>query len=519
MTNNCNQDPCCDDYGNNDHTPTPPECNEPCTTCDEVTPSECVVYTGPNIECIGVTTGMPLNTVINLMAAKACEEPEPPQPPEPPAPTTCANIDLSAPAEGCQSPVQYMLNNALAAYCNQEETPDCELYPEDVSSSNNKPECKSVVEYLTDYVFANTSPDDEIPNWTKVFTEVMTNGIIISNNNCDTPLCCHECCEDGYYILSGMNTALAIFNILGEPSCCANTYFSAITTTEGVEEEIGRFTFNDKSSKRNSKNPLLFGKIPQCCTDKTFYDCILTISEELDIAQELLELGVVETQYANNATLLCEFYNAIKNPEWSLTTDEQIAFMLGILQQGLVTFCCNGQVFIGGAKAFGSLLESNLIPCITIPVVFEEAIGPYCQNSNVILSDFSDNGVEGTWSPSNTVDTSQAGVFDYTFTSLVPPGLDPVTVQIEVLPSTVAPTFDPIGDIAQGYLAQGSVPPVLPPNSTNGIIGTWAPSVIDTNVPFGEYEYIFTPTVFDPTLCPTKFTLLLRIYDPLNPPL
>ena len=50
--------------------PTPPACaKEPCV---EITSGECVRYTGPNVTCLNITTGMTLNQVVAQIAAKLC---------------------------------------------------------------------------------------------------------------------------------------------------------------------------------------------------------------------------------------------------------------------------------------------------------------------------------------------------------------------------------------------------------------------------------------------------------------
>lgn len=554
-TNNCGHeyDCNCENYNEQCPPPQPPECEEPCTPCDEVTPSQCVIYTGPDIECIGVTTGMPLDTVIGLLAAKACETPEPPDPPEPPVPVVCVaesceNLNLCSPEEGCQSPVQYILNETLKMFCNQHPaiddqcaspvqyllnqvleiteptSSDCDLYPETGNvTTNNKENCKSSLEYALDVIFDTYDPEDPLSfdNILKNAAQFFQQGIMISNDNCDVPICCHECCEDGYYILSSMGGALAVFSILGEPKCCANSYFSALTGVGGGEFKYSGLFAREKAVALNAeasrfKNPLLFGTVPQCCTDQSFYQCIQTMSTDLNISSDLLTIGVVETQYAKNETLICQLYDKLKDPTLALTAEQQAEFIIEFLENGFVTLCCNGQVFIGGITAFGLLLQGNSIPCITIPILFDE-FGPFCQNYNAELPTFSENGISGIWTPSEIVDTSVVGTFPYTFTSTTPPGLDPLVVDITVVAPTITPTFNPVsGPI---YLEQGSVAAPLPATSLEGISGTWSPATIDTST-IGSFVYTFTPNPDAPhSDCAGTTTKTIVIYDPLEPPI
>jgi len=82
----------------------------------------------------------------------------------------------------------------------------------------------------------------------------------------------------------------------------------------------------------------------------------------------------------------------------------------------------------------------------------------------------------------------------------------PVTV---IIIKEVLPEFNPIGS-----LCLGSIPPVLPLTSTNGITGTWSPSVITTDLP-GTVVYTFTA---DGVKC-TDIVSMAIIVDPIITPL
>ena len=57
-----------------------------------------------------------------------------------------------------------------------------------------------------------------------------------------------------------------------------------------------------------------------------------------------------------------------------------------------------------------------------------------------------------------------------------------------IVNSFVMPAFTLLGPICQG-----DTPPVLPSTSTNGIAGTWTPSIVDSSTP-GTYTYSFSPS-------------------------
>jgi hypothetical protein len=60
--------------------------------CEEIYPGECVAYTGPAIECLGITNGMSLNEIVQILASQLCTE-------------GC-----------CTNPVEWLLQYALDVY-------------------------------------------------------------------------------------------------------------------------------------------------------------------------------------------------------------------------------------------------------------------------------------------------------------------------------------------------------------------------------------------------------------------
>jgi len=75
------------------------------------------------------------------------------------------------------------------------------------------------------------------------------------------------------------------------------------------------------------------------------------------------------------------------------------------------------------------------------------------------------------------------------------------TFNLNAYPPTV-PTFTPIAPICQ-Y----TTPPVLPIVSTDGILGTWSPSTIDTSI-IGTSVFTFTP---DAVQCATPVTVTITV--------
>jgi gliding motility-associated-like protein len=151
--------------------------------------------------------------------------------------------------------------------------------------------------------------------------------------------------------------------------------------------------------------------------------------------------------------------------------------------------------------ATNTALQIQIIPKTTPNFA---PIAPFCVgNTAPILSTTSPNGVEGTWNPA-VVSNTQSGT--YTFTPLatecanIPP---PLTVTL--IPRTV-PTFAPIADFCSGTIA-----PMLPLISTNGINGTWNPAIIDNTI---SGQYIFTP---DASECATTISVPVTVTQPVLP--
>ena len=99
-----------------------------------------------------------------------------------------------------------------------------------------------------------------------------------------------------------------------------------------------------------------------------------------------------------------------------------------------------------------------------------------------VLPTTSNNSITGTWNPS-VVSNQTTGT--YTFTSATPcvaPYVYTVTVNPIITPTFSFGTFQSV--------CIGSVPPVLPNTSIEGVTGTWSPSTIDNQV---NGTYTFTP--------------------------
>ena len=114
----------------------------------------------------------------------------------------------------------------------------------------------------------------------------------------------------------------------------------------------------------------------------------------------------------------------------------------------------------------------------------------------------SSNGIAGTWNPS-VIDNTTSG--SYIFTPN--PGQCATSFTFNVtVSSSITPTFS-----IANTLCSGSTAPTLPTTSTNGIVGTWNPSVINNTT---NGSYVFTPNSGQ---CATSFTLNVTVSSSITP--
>jgi gliding motility-associated-like protein len=123
-----------------------------------------------------------------------------------------------------------------------------------------------------------------------------------------------------------------------------------------------------------------------------------------------------------------------------------------------------------------------------------------------ILPVTSINGIKGTWVPSK-ISTSSLGKTIYNFTPDGDQCALPYSIEINIT-NEIIPAFAAIGPFCQG-----SVAPLLPAKSDNGITGTWSPATISTAT-FGTTDYTFTP---DAGQCANPKPFPVTITDPVTP--
>ncbi|WP_445719283.1 choice-of-anchor L domain-containing protein [Flavobacterium sp.] len=149
---------------------------------------------------------------------------------------------------------------------------------------------------------------------------------------------------------------------------------------------------------------------------------------------------------------------------------------------------------LAGQCATNTTLTITVNPNVT-PIF--AAVAPICSGTTLsVLPTTSTNGINGTWSPAlnNTTTTT------YTFTPTAGECATTTTLTITVTPN-VTPTFTAVAPICSGATLSA-----LPTISTNGINGTWSPTLDNT----ATTTYTFTPTAGQ---CATVTTMTIIVNE------
>ncbi len=190
-------------------------------------------------------------------------------------------------------------------------------------------------------------------------------------------------------------------------------------------------------------------------------------------------------------------------------TYEYYADINGTVQLSGAIVSVGGTYYIKGISASYCSTIQLVVVVINLPAVpvFDLKYA-YCQSGLApILPTSSINTpvITGTWSPS-TVDMSKTGTTKYKFTPDANQCAVPYIIDITIT-DHIHSKFDPVGPFCVGS------PATLPSTSTNGITGTWNPSILSTAVS-GLFTFKFTP---DADQCALDTTLQIKVNDPINP--
>ena len=154
---------------------------------------------------------------------------------------------------------------------------------------------------------------------------------------------------------------------------------------------------------------------------------------------------------------------------------------------------------LSGLNSFGDFQLAEGCAGLTTPTF--DAVAAICAGSSLnALPTTSNNGITGTWSPA--LDNTQTTVYTFTPTAGQCAASTTMTITVDPL---VTPTFDAVAAICAGSNLNA-----LPVTSNNGITGTWAPALDNTQTTI----YTFTPTAGQ---CAVSTTMTITV-NPLVTP-
>ncbi len=214
-------------------------------------------------------------------------------------------------------------------------------------------------------------------------------------------------------------------------------------------------------------------------------------------------------RYVPNPTVtaplnICQGNTAMLTPTTFGTWTTSAVSIASVTNAGLVTGIAPGTVtftFIDTNTCAATTPLVTITPPLITPTF--NAVAPFCSGTTApILPTSSTNSITGTWSPATINNTTSA---TYTFTPTPGQCSNTATLMVSVLPS-VTPTFTPITPFCSGTLA-----PVLPTTSNNGITGTWSPATVSNTM---SATYTFTPTAGQ---CAVNTTLNVTVNPLLLP--
>jgi hypothetical protein len=236
----------------------------------------------------------------------------------------CANL-ITTPSEGCQNPLQYVINEALLTYCNSLSQSNCEIKP---------------VEHLINLITTECGLND----WNCVIENLdmlLDKGISTSASNICKPIY-------GTYIFSSVETGLkAIEAFGGSVLSCYNLRASAETFLK-FNEGVG----SSKTCKPSPESTTDF----EICLNNFVDLSAFTLTHY----NRYLEKGILEFG-SNSDSNMCLIKNFILDM-YNNTNIEDLDVIQTlfdkILDKGIMFFYCDGNIHIGSVETMLKVMEA-----------------------------------------------------------------------------------------------------------------------------------------------------------------
>jgi len=351
-----------------------PSCPNP-SPCNETFDAQCVYYTGIGNECVGLENGQTLEQSLEAISTAL-------------NPFFCLEcINFAVPANGALSvPVNQVftwnmvpnatsydvylgtssttlvlvsLGQILTTYTHPTPLVEGITYYWQVVPRNDagtpklacpiltfttfKFVCTNPISYLLDQIVSQGGVTTDPTQLSVVTSNVLSNGFLVTN--CD--LCCPDCTETNRYVLSSLSAFGTYYSAVYSDTClppCCIEIDSALT------------------SYVSSSLPVLFETIPaptNCC-NTNFNECSQRIKAILGASANLVysNLGIVEESTINGSTTLCILADFLDSLPVAFTAAYKAAFLVEILQVGLVIDCRPEGTIIATAEHYVDYLNA-----------------------------------------------------------------------------------------------------------------------------------------------------------------
>ena len=369
----------CDDIGLTTNPPcatNTPACPNP-EPCSETFDSNCVYYTGEDLDCLGIKTDDTVQEVIQTIAAALepffCLDCTTFAVPANAATNIPVNQSLTWNAvQGATSYDVYLGTTSTtlvlvsASQILTTYTPTTPLlegidYYWQIVPKNDvgvpkatcpiykfttfKFVCTNPITYILEAIESQVGDSQNIATYFEVANSFLQNGLLLTN--CD--LCCPDCTETNRYVLASAQTYndyyTSVYSGTCLPPCCVEVDAALIVYTTGVPSLLESFT-----------------ELPpptNCCNTK-FSECSQRIKTILGPNADDIynKFGIVEESTINGSTTLCLFADFLENLPSAWTTADKANFLAIFLERGLVIDCRPEGTIITNVKSYIDYLKT-----------------------------------------------------------------------------------------------------------------------------------------------------------------
>jgi hypothetical protein len=352
-----------------------PSCPNP-SPCNETFDSNCVYYTGPDLDCLGIekddTVQDVIQTIANALEPFLCLECTSLAVPANAATNIPVNQSLTWNAvPGAIAYDVYLgtsstnltlvsLGQILTTYTPPVPLLEGTVYYWKVVPKNDAgvPKTTCPVYTFTTYQFECTNPikyflDNLLTqpltpeDFGRITSALLSSGQLITDCN----ICCPDCTETKRYVIASAATyALYYPKFYSLPSCLPECC---------IQKDVPLTVYQESLLALFTETPP-----PTNCCDNNFGECSQNIKNLLDeFSYIVYENGIVEESTINGSSGLCLFVNFLNSLPTAFTLEDKANLLNLILSEGLVIDCRPEGVLISDIDRYIKYMEDIGLTC------------------------------------------------------------------------------------------------------------------------------------------------------------